>query len=300
MALIDSKRLFEKSAGTLGNYAEMTLWELTEGYYQAENKSPYFSAIILHYWYKIYKYEIECASLNLDESDLLDMMRHSIMYALNHASWKDESKHISKEATEKAIDKVFNQCFKSTRLIRYQEMNKAVRKANTQTYSIDKLIEDEGDMANDLLGLTTDLGVNVNIKLLVESFLKRGKTYEALVIDGIVNGDSFKNTKQVNNIRQYKYSESDDESGRKLPAVEIEQVEVERPEFNPRLLVKHLTNLDDNYINLFINTYNVSNRESFIQKINQAKNKSHIWYHALDSVIEKIKQSPELLSYLRG
>ena len=59
MALIDSKRLFEKSAGTLGNYAEMTLWELTEGYYQAENKSPYFSAIILHYWYKLYKYEIE-------------------------------------------------------------------------------------------------------------------------------------------------------------------------------------------------------------------------------------------------
>ena len=87
----------------------------------------------------------------------------------------------------------------------FQYHNKYKRKVNTQTYSLDTMIEDEGDYAAMFAGSYTNdelVKYQDDAYSLVHTLLMRGESLEALIIESIAYYDAFKEEKSYQGINR--------------------------------------------------------------------------------------------------
>lgn len=334
MTVREMQIAFMNDAASLGDYQLMTKTELANGYCDADEasqkakeigdktgvqqaeaiRSAYFSALMLRYWYKIFEWQNNSSTLNLELNDFVDWLHDSLYVAFYYRMWRYEFEATVKDGIfieykldkneqripnpyyyvkdPNAPDKIINRCCGSMRGRVFQFHNKDKRKVNTQTYSLDNMIEDDGDYALMSAGV---FSTEDNIKSkestysLVQMLLGKGETIEALIIESIAYYDAFKDKKVVKTIK-----EINEETGEEVDY----SFTTVSPKFDPRQLVRHLNSIGEDFIYNFCETYDVNQSIGdklldSLKKLNNIK-----LYKAIEKTLEEIKQSPELLSCL--
>lgn len=266
--------------------------------YYDKLRSAYYSAIMLRYWYKIFEWMKNSSSLNLEPVDFVEWLEHGLWVAFYYKTWrweyKAKCKHgrfIEWELDENgnkipnpyywvkdpnAPDKMINRCCASIRGREYQYYNKINRRTNVQTYSLDELLDENGDFAMSYAGDACKEESPISgCKILIQTLLKRGDGVEALILDGIANYDSFKEVKSKEN-----------------GATKINY------EFNSRKLVKHLTTIDEHFISQFCEIYDIepaigNDIYSKLKSLNNAK-----LYKLIENVQKGMRNSPDLIECL--
>lgn len=293
MTLREIQTMFKQSASGLGEYELLSKTELANGYCDAEEqnnkvkKDQYWSALMLRYWYKIYEWIENSSSLHLDPEEFVGWLNDALYVAFYYKTWRQEFKKDGSvnpyywRLDNNAPDKIINRCIFSQRGKVYQYYNKDKRKTNVITMSIDKEVNDNGDCALDFMNCTSDEIELDGTKDLIKLFLKKDKGIEALIIDGIVNGDSFKVASKKGNVEDVDYDQTSSYN------------------FDMRRLIKHLTNLDEKYIKtVFCPIYNLSKEEgiSLFEELKTINNKK--LYKYINKTLIELRDDPKLLSCL--
>ena len=285
-----SKELFENAAG---NYTEKTKQELADMYCDATDKgdestrNKCYSALLLKYWYVIFKRMDDSASLKLSAEDFVSWVMEALDYTLEHRQWRDATKKVYKDPD--GFDKCVNMAHTSVRLIHYQAANRSIRKGNFNSVSLDALTEEMGDAGNRYVDAFVEEDRKEGIiECLINNYLKRNADIEALIIDAISYQDTFKEAKKTKTA-----SITNDEG-------ELEKVEINysQEELNERKLVKHLTQIDEEFMtNYFCPTYGVSyeKAQDILNKLKATSNTK--LYRSIKYVLTSLKTNPLILSY---
>lgn len=265
-------------------------------------KSRYWAALLLRYWFKIYKWMNESKSLNLLPTDFFDWLDASLQDAFFYRSWRKlrrkelnnpNSEWIEnpqyKEMSDNAVaDRSINWACSTRRGAEYQALNKHKRKANTQALSIDKTFDEDGYSILDREGLSTNGSGYNGIKSLINLFLEENKVIEALIIDNIAFGDSVKEDKI-----KYNYTYVDDETKEEVNETTYRYAH----QFNPRKLVKQLTDINEKYFTDYFNKeYHVTDYHPILETLKKLDNSK--LYKEIEKTLMSIKQSPELLNFV--
>ena len=331
--LKELQKAFQKEASLLGDYQALDKTQLANGYCDAEEamwkaqeegdeveattqsrlRSAYNSALMLRYWYKIYEWKLNSATLHLDDEEFVEWLRKGIWVALYYKMWRWQFKAICKEGKfiewvlddtgnkitneyfwqvdYNAPDKMINRCLQSIRGREFQFHNKHRRSINTQDVSLDNMIQEAGDEAVDFANCTTEdtLTTSDGAKYIVSTLLKRQEGIEALIVDGIANRDSFKiDSRKEKEMIWNNETECEEE-------VEFKR---ETSSFNPRKLVAHLSNIDENFMKKFCSLYNLDKEEgnNLFNKLKSIPN--YKLYRIIDKTLVELKSEPTLLATL--
>ena len=264
------KNSFIECASGLKNYDKLNETELVNGYcdaYDAHDdilSNQYYAALMVKYWYKIYKYKETCKSTRLEDEDFICWLEEALNIALRYRDWKDPTKSIYGDP--KAVDKIINRCCFSIRGYYYQEFNKDKRKINYLTDSIEGQLEDFGDSAEANFGVEEEKSSWA--RDLVSNLIKKGKVEEAIIIDNICYQDSFKEDSKSYYVEELDDSiEANEENEYDNDYIEPERVKVKYTStsfnFSKRKLKKQLSEMVDpknnsqlkNYYDYFMRTY---------------------------------------------
>ena len=288
--------------------------DLVERDNQETIRSAYFAALMLRYWFKIWEWIKNSKSLRLEETDFIDWLADGLWVAFYYETWRYEYKATVKDGKfvdwqydengekipnpyywkidENAPDKMINRCCASIRGKYYQYYNKDKRKAGVQTYSLDALIDEDGDYAVQWTGcMTEDNHIhNTSYYALVNAFYSKNELLEGLVIDGMVNGDSFKQETKTEITQVW-----DEEANEYVD----EEVERTSSIFDPRKLVKHLSHLDQNYIYEFCHIYDlpISAGDLIYNKLKKTPNVK--LYKLIEKVQLEVQNDESLKSLVR-
>lgn len=317
MTLEDMKKSCEVEASLINvngkGYQELTKDELGNGYCDWDEKaafatdekekalanskrSQYWAAVMLRYWYKIFKWIPECRSLNLEPIEYFDWLNQSLNGAFYYRSWRPLRYDVKtktwienpqyKPNEENCFDKSVNYFCSAQRGRIYQEVNKDKRKANTQAQSIDKTFDEDGYSILDREGLSTEGRGYNGIKSLINLFLNENKVIEAVILDTIAYGDSVKEQK-----KKFTYNYTENEEVKEDTGYRYSH------EFNERKVVKQLTEINEKYFTDYFNKeYKVKDYRSILEKLKSLNNgKLH---NEIQKTLMSIKQTPELLQFL--
>lgn len=291
------------------DYTQLTKQELANKYCEAEDnndeliKNATWAALLLKYWYNIYKWIQNSKSLNLEAIDFFDWLNDSLKDAFYYRSWfyeyqavvrkgkfiewklDDKGHKIINEHYYKldanAADRSINYFIAAKRGKEYQYSNKEKRKLNVKVSSLDTNLDENGDCVLDYYNLTEEIEVENAASILVKYFLSKNKQIEALIIDAIANFDSFKQIKEVNT-----YINSNEEE------TEYNNYSYE---FNKRKVIKHLNSIDNDFIqSYFCKEYNISDLQGKgilkdLKKLNNIK-----LYKCLDNTLDQIRLNNKL------
>lgn len=310
MTLNDVKRCFKREAELLGDYESMSKTDLANGYCDAEEagneilRSRYWGALMLRYWGWILKWKKESFSLNLEDLDFINWLNDSLADAFYYRGWRFEYKAVVRNGKfiewkldengnkipnpnyylldPNAPDKNINFFLGARRAKEYQATNKQVRKGNYQTLRLDTEVEENGDSVLQFAGLYTEGPKVSKVTSLIRDFIYSGKEVEALIIDGIANGDSFKESKTVQykedtEEKYYSYSSS----------------------FDPKRLVKYLNSINvDFMLNHFCKLYKVTEAEGLdlFSRLKSLNNKK--LYKYIDDTLNDLRQNKDLITSL--
>lgn len=303
-------------ASGLGDYQSMTKNQLAHGFCDADEagddlkKNAYWAAVLLRYWHWIWRWKENSASLHPSDEDLFSWLNDAIQDAFNYRSWREIRHDAYAEADlrekgiiqnvwidnpqfvhdENAADKSINFFLGAKRGKMYQEANKDKRRVNVTSYSIDAMVDENGDCALDYSGAVEDDHRVSGAKELINRFLKDGYQVEAIILDGIINHDSFKETKT----KQSKIK-IDEETGEEYE----EKYYDYDSSFDPRKLVKHINSINQEFMQTyFCNEYEITDLEgnAILEKLGNLNNGKI--YNYIKKTLIQIKESPELLSYL--
>lgn len=274
---------YVQDASLLGDYQSMSKTDLANGYYDSidnndVNKAQhYFSALVLRYWYKIYEWGNTSRSTRLGLEDYYSWLVEAISLSLGVCNlginktknakskireWDNPKSSLYKDIN--GPDKLINRALFSVRNYYYQKFNKDKRKINYLCYSIDEQEEDFGDGNVDTIK-SASYNDNYLVNNIIDLLLIKGKIIEAIIIDSISYQDSFKVYK---NGQDY---------------------------YNKTKLIKTLKNMNDNYINYFINTYNVIDKNQTILKMNELKqSKNQKLYNYVENTLKYIKEEKNI------
>ena len=232
--LDDLKKLCENTANIVPNWRSLSKNDLCNLYLDYEEKNPmlasaYFSAILYNYWSVIPIYYASTAACASPE-DIYDLLVDAIVYALKHKKWKDPKSKLYGDPN--GPDKVIHIAMKSLRLnyLTYSNRHKRAADINVNKNSLNSLEEDYGDIIysnNDFYESPHYSEIN---DFIVEAFNKKDY-FTAFLIDGIINGDTFK-------------VEKDDQGTYTT--------------FVSKKLVKHLKHIDDNYCMYFAHNFHLN------------------------------------------
>ena len=291
-----------KKALAEGNVAESEGQELL--------RSAYYSALMLRYWYKIFEWIRNSSSLNLEPVEFAGWLSKGLYVAFYYRVWRWEYEAVVKEGDfiewkldengnkipnryyykkdPNAPDKIINRCCGSIRGRAYQYMNKDKRKSDTQTFSLDQMVEDVGDSAL-AYGKCYETPHSMDgISLLINEFINRGEHFEAFIVDGIANYDTQKVT-QVDFINSRYNPETQQE----------EEFEDKRPVsmFDKRKLIKHLNSLDEHVVSRFCMNYNLTPERAFkvVEKIKATPNAK--LYKLVEKTLQEIRSDKSYLEF---
>lgn len=334
MTIREMQKAFQEDAIALGDYQAMTKTELANGYCDADEnalkakadgdfdqaeeyemlRSAYYSALMLRYWYKIFEWQKNSYTLNLDPTDFVDWLSDSLYVAFYYRMWRYEYQAIVKEGKfieykldkngnkipnsyyyitdPNAPDKVINRCCGSMRGRVFQFHNKDKRKIDTQTYSLDSMIDEEGDYAINYSGAYTEDNrpYTHGAYSLVQMLLDRGETLEALIVDSIAYQDTFK--KQKTTIIN---KEINNETGEEIKIKDVAVYNM----FDPRKLVKHLNTIGEEFIYLFCQNYQITNTIGNTLLANLKSLSNVKLYKIIEKTLSEIKQTPEMVECIR-
>lgn len=330
MTLQQLQQSFMKDAEFLGDYQLLTKTELANGYCDAEEaankareegkekdvafyeslRSAYYSALMVRYWFKIYEWINNSSSLQLEQSEFVNWLAECLNDAFYYRGWRFEYKAVVKDGKfidwkydeqgnkikndnyylldPNAPDKNINFFIKAKRGKVYQYYNKDKRKTCVQNYSLDEMIDENGDYAVNYAGAYVEPEEN-KVKYLIDEFLRRDEGVEALIIDGIANYDTYKQTKVTRTETCY-----DEETGEEYE----EDYSHYKNSFDPRKLVRHLNNLNEEFINQFCKVYKVEKVDgdaiySRLKKMNNSK-----LYKYIEKTLIEVRQDASLMDCL--
>lgn len=332
MTLNEIQQNFHKEASILGDYKNMSKTFLANGYCDAEEamweaqengnikeakfqnslRSGYLAALILRYWFKIFKWKVDSVSLRLEDADYVAWLSKALWVAFYYKQWRYEykakvqfGKFIEWELDENgdkipnkyyyknddnAVDKIINQCCFSIRGREYQYANKDKRRCNNQIYSLDASVDENGDCALEYAGAyTVDKAYGTGCEEVIDLFIKKDKIIEAIIVDGIINWDTFKETRAKDSIIY-----CDRETGEEYE----EEITKVSSEFNPRKLVKYLNEIDQNFIKGFCDNHSIGEAKSLLVFDKLKKMSNSKLYKYIEKTLIEIKQTPELLECL--
>lgn len=331
--LTDYKKNFQKFAEALGDYENISTTDLANGYCDADEalkatkdetlkkqyeikRSQYYSALMLRYWYKIFEYAKSCASARVEIEDFVSWMDDSFYWAFRYRAWRTpykydftKDKYRLDENGEKipeplygdpnGPDKIFNQCFSSTRGRQYQHTNKEVRKINWTSSSIDALEESVGDHAS-ILGTEEETPY---YKEIVQNLLEKSKIMEALVVDSILRCDIWDETQE----KTYRPVMVFDPETNKPVRDENDEIVYTQEEYckvtrqlNIKKLVKHIKYLSTDFARRFVKYYDLKGEveEKFLTKVHS------ITPNGLNQTVKRtlynLRQNRDILSLLEN
>lgn len=292
MALNDIFQMYQTEALKLGeNVSEISKLDLANGYCDAEEagdealRSQYWSALMVRYWFKIFKWMRESSSCKLQPEDFVSWLEHALYVAFYYRSWRWEYEAVVKhgkfiewkldengnriknehyyKVDPNAADRSINYFCSAQRGLEYQKLNRDKQKAAVFTDSLDSMIENVGYAAYDAVtGLAVEDETS-DIKDLVKSFLAKHQLLEALIIDGVAYQNTFKENRVALNL------EDDPEDG-------IQHAKFKTSyEFSERLLVNHLKTIDSDFIeNYFKPNYEAEDLsgEELLEEVQTASN----------------------------
>lgn len=318
---------FIRCARGLGDYQSLTKQELANGYCQADEdgnenlRSQYWSALLLRYWYKIFEWMENSKSCKLQPEDFVDWLNNSLVDAFYYRSWwweyesvvqhgkfveykldengnKIPNKHYWK-LDPNAADKSINYFCAARRGKEYQALNKQKRKTNILTYSLDANLEEVGDSALERAGAIYSPEHSNVVQYIVSKFLNQGRSIEALILDGIANQDSFKET--TTSHYEIDRKEVIDEDTGEIKVVETkEKVYDYSSTFDPRKLVKHLNTINQDFMkNYFSIEYGVT-LDQCTTILNKLKNLNNTkLYNYIKKTLENVRQDKDIISCLQ-
>ncbi len=235
---------------------------LADGYLKARDKNDqelmeaYLSALMIRYWHMVSILYNNSKTLNIELSDMVDWMYEAFQKAFHYSSWVDETKAISKEG-RRAAEKAFNQCLTSIRQYYIKNLNQNKRRIHTGNYivSYDNGMsfgdnDDDNVTFKDAFASDNDTKPTIESEL-INLLVKKGKYFDAFVVDGIINQNSF-----VDKPKEICYTDVD-EDGNEVVVKDTIKV----PEFSRKKLASHLSTLDDKFVNYFSSKYKISKRK---------------------------------------
>lgn len=205
-------------------YENYSIDELANAYCDAVDtnnqalKDIYISALILRFWYTIDKmYRANTVAPTLEREDFFEWLYEAIEYACKYRGWKDPGKKLNAQ-------QCINKCIDTIKLQKYYDLRLDKRKAVNHCTSLDAPIgKSDGDDAARTLGdmLESEDHIDdgegeIDMLLLVQSYINRNKIIEAIVIDNIAFNDvnrHYKKTVKTKNSygEDYKYTEHSSE-----------------------------------------------------------------------------------------
>lgn len=263
------KENFIQCASGIKDYDKLSETELANGYCDAidnndvDLSNQYYAALMVKYWYKIYKYKATCKSTRLRDEDYISWLSDALNIAFRYRDWKNPEKDIYGDP--KAVDKIINRCCFSIRGYYFQEFNKDKRKINYLTDSVEGQFEKFGDAAD------ANLGVEDEEKYWVDDFIStlisRDEVEKAIMVDSISYQDSFKETTtsyyvdepviEIKANEEIDFDDYDENEEKEVKTVKVKYSSTDHS-FNKRKLKQELSHLSDNYFNYFKNKYHVS------------------------------------------
>lgn len=239
--LDDYKELYKQSASLIPETLKMDKNELARLCIKNENTpeySIYLSALLYRYWGLISKFY--AMSTNLAEpEDCYSWLVDAIMYALKHRQWENPESTIYNDP--KGPDKVINRCMKSSRLIFYQFQNRKKRRKEYQLISIEGLKE---ELNADSIDLEDDSSAinefEIDMIFNISQIFRKKEYFLAFILDCICNESVF-------------------------DAID------DKITFNIKHLVKKFKAIDDTYLKLFSQKYDL-NLDEVYQAAILAKN----------------------------
>ena len=308
-ACASSLTVVDKETGRVKTYEELTKSELANGYCDAEEAgndtlmSYYVAAILLRYWYKIFEWIRTCQSLGLKDTDFVDWLIDCWYDALYYRSWRPIRKEFGRtgdyipnpqyrEGDPDAFDKSMNNFCSVKRAKMYQESNKAKRRGNYNSVSIDATFDEDGYSILDREGLSTGPKTFSRVSEVINMFVKDNKCIEALIVDGIANQDCWKTEKEKVVEKEIEL----DENGKE---VEVENKYYKyKSLFDTRKLVKHLSTLDMNFMTEFGKEYNVEDINTVFEKLKSTPNAK--LYKYIEKTLIMLQSDPRYLECLRA
>ena len=252
------RKQFVESASGLGYnsktiYEKLNETELANGYCNALDsgddlkRNQYYAALMLRYWYKIFKYKETCKSTRLEDIDYIDWLSDALDIAFQYRDWQNPNKSIFKDP--KAVDKIINRCCFSIRGLYYQEFNKDKRKINYLTTSIEDQKEKFGNASESNIG-TYDNNVDL-VSGLIDLYIKENNILGAIIVDNIGYQDSYKEERNIYYTEEVALGNEDKENPKLIKVKNYKY----KYSFDKRKLVKNLLHLNDKYFDYFKNNY---------------------------------------------
>lgn len=283
--LYDTYKDLKACAKTLGDYEKLSVNELADKYCElTDNKTDsglrdvYFSALLLRFWYRIYKLFSENVTLNLSYTDYYDWVVGAIVMACapENRSWQKTSGLNAQQ--------VINQIL-ATRFVAaaYYDSNLQKNRGKHLTVSLDAtLAGSDDDKDRTLLETIPDDSAdtkasNDNVAAVVQHYINSNKIIEAIIFDTIAYKDTYKHDKRV--------VKTTDAEGNPTKYAH------HTSEFWPFKAVKELGALTDSYETYFLSTYSASQKSfraafAALRKANNQKK-----YKMLDAALTGLKQS---------
>ena len=322
----EAKNIFKANAAPLASIAPngdielISKTDLANGYCDAEesgNKdlaNAYWAALMLRYWYKIYDWSKTSRSCRMELEDYIAWLHESLMDAFYYRGWRWEYDAVVREGRFvewkldengnkipnehywkkdiNAPDKSINFFLSARRNKEYQALNKDKRKSNMLSQSIEEGQEKVGDLSLEQLGAYSNdnHSVTSGVQFLITKFLHQGRTIEALIIDGIANQDSYKETKTSE-----KVIDVDEETGEEVE----EKIEHYHYSLNERKLVKHLNQIDQKFMTQYFNhEYGIDDQEgsNILEKLKSLNNVK--LYNYIRKTLVNLKQEPNIVELL--
>lgn len=290
------------------SYKDCNPSQLANGYCDADEagddslRDKYWSALLLRYWYKIFEWIGNSYSLGLEQVEYFNWLNEAVADAFYYRSWRPKRQDHSDKTTPWithpwidnpqyrpedafAADRSIHYFLGAKRGKEYQLANKHKRRGNYQTLSIDSTFDEEGYYILDVAGLSEKPKVYDGIKELINTFLSKNKPIEAIVIDALCYGESYKT--QSKKVVEQEY---DEETGEMVE----KKYKTYSHTFDPRRLVKCLNSIDEDYFKTyFTKRYEMEDYQPALEELKSSNNGK--LYKAIERTLETIKQSPELL-----
>jgi hypothetical protein len=242
-------------------------------------KDIYISALILRFWYTIDKmYRANTVAPSLEREDFFEWLYEAIEYACKYRGWKDPDKKLNAQ-------QCINKCIDTIKLQKYYDLRLDKRKAVNYCTSLDAPIgKGDGDDVAKTLGdmLESEDRIDdgegeIDMLLLVQSYINRNKIIEAILIDNIAFNDTQKHSKKTIKVKNDKG--------------EVVRYTEHSSEFWPYKLIQIVSKLPSTYKSEFMKRYSISEEKlgAVLDVIDRAPNAK--LYRYLRSTLAELKVS---------
>ena len=271
--LDEYKKSYEELANFIDDWKKKSSQELCQLYIDNLNINKYkaecyLSALICRYWYIIsrtyYAQRVKIAS----QETVYDWFIEGLYNAVKHHVWTNPNNSLYND--NNAVEKAISVCIYSVKLNYFQSLEYDKRKVGKFSLSLEELQENASD--NYYLPYSDKSPyMEMYMQDKVKNLFNNYDYFSAFLLDAIVNSDVF-------------IKEKDDTCY----------------SLSIRKLIKYLRNIDNRYIKIFSNLYNLKEEEvrkasDFIKNLSSDR-----MIRNINNLLFVLKHDKELITYLKS